>query len=315
MKSILKLLVSAALLYILLYKTSYKDIINNALLFSYSALINVIILYVTSLLVAVYKWHLLIPFHKFRKLLSITLVSQFYSTFMPGQIAGEIVKIYRLGKGRNDPEYIAASVIIDKLTGILGLLAVAFSGLLMSNYHFPLGIIFNIFLFAIVILITLFFLKIPLLHRAITNTLRKIGALWPQYDRFLSLLTRLFDVWEQFLADSFKLILVFSLSAIFQITCILINIFLAQDLGIKIPFSEWCWIFGLISIAVMLPISIGGIGVREGAFAGILSLQGIPVEKSITLSLAVFGVSLIGAFIGGGVELFRVITSSYGSFK
>ena len=82
-----------------------------------------------------------------------------------------------------------------------------------------------------------------------------------------------------------------------------IIILFSHELGIILPLADWCWTVGLVSIAVLIPITFGGVGVREGTFAGVLSLQGVPIEKSIALSIAVFSISLLAAFIGGILEL------------
>jgi len=39
--------------------------------------------------------------------------------------------------------------------------------------------------------------------------------------------------------------------------------------------------FGLVAIALLLPLTLAGIGVREGAYAGLLGLLGVPIEKAV----------------------------------
>jgi uncharacterized protein (TIRG00374 family) len=315
LKSLVKIFLSFSLLFFLFYKTKYEELIDNILSFSFLTMVYVGPLYFLSLLVSVFKWRLLLPLHDFRSLLFVSLIGQFYSTVLPGQIAGEIAKVFYLGKSQDDSEQVAASVIVDKLTGVLGLLIVASGGAITSSYQVPIVIPLSLVVFTIIFLIILFFLKLPIAYQVIVKIIRQTALRCPRFNQFMLQVIRILDVWAQFLANPFRLIYVFFLGASFQVICIWINILLAQDLGIKIPFSEWCWIFGLVSIAVLFPISIGGIGVREGVFAGVLSLQGVPVEKSIALSFAVFGVSLIGALIGGGLEVFRVVRSSSFSRK
>ena len=284
---------------------SLEELRISASRFSAEAIVYCVLLYFCSWIISVYKWRLLLPNFSFGRLLSVSFVGQFYSTVLPGQIAGEVAKAYRLGKGRQDAEHVAASVLVDKLTGLIGLLMVAASGLFASNSRVPLEIPLSIIFFASFFLISLFCLKIPLIHRILTRTLEMLSARWPLLEKLVLRIFRLLDAWEQFLTNPFRLIYVFFLGALFQLICVWINILLAQDLGISIPFSDWCWIFGLVSIAVLLPISVGGIGVREGAFAGALSLQGVPIEKSIALSLAVFAISLLGTLMGGLLEVFN----------
>ena len=85
------------------------------------------------------------------------------------------------------------------------------------------------------------------------------------------------------------------------------NATFALIIGINLFFSDWCWIIGLVSVAMFIPITIAGFGVREGVFVGLLSLQGVTVEKSIALSLCVFGVSFISALIGCVLECVHIV--------
>ena len=63
-----------------------------------------------------------------------------------------------------------------------------------------------------------------------------------------------------------------------------------------------------VAIAQVLPISVGGLGVREGAFVLFLGPLGVPAGQAVALGLLVYGlnlaVSLLGApafAVGGGV--------------
>jgi len=62
-----------------------------------------------------------------------------------------------------------------------------------------------------------------------------------------------------------------------------------------------------VAIAQVLPISLGGLGVREGAFVLFLGPLGVEASQAVALGLLVYGlnlaVSLLGApafAVGGG---------------
>ena len=42
---------------------------------------------------------------------------------------------------------------------------------------------------------------------------------------------------------------------------------------------------------------------REGAYVGLLGLHGVPLENAVALSLAMFGITLLGVVAGALVEL------------
>ena len=59
---------------------------------------------------------------------------------------------------------------------------------------------------------------------------------------------------------------------------------LALKMGIVINFVDWCWIVAILSLALFLPISIGGIGVREASLVGTLGLFGVTTERALAFS-------------------------------
>jgi hypothetical protein len=52
----------------------------------------------------------------------------------------------------------------------------------------------------------------------------------------------------------------------------------------------------------MLPLSLGGLGLREGSYALLLQLYGVPLAVGVSLSLAVFGIILVQGIAGGVAE-------------
>jgi uncharacterized membrane protein YbhN (UPF0104 family) len=78
---------------------------------------------------------------------------------------------------------------------------------------------------------------------------------------------------------------------------------LAKAIGINISYYDWCWVFGVISIVVLLPVTIGGVGLREGGFVLLLGYFGVQNDKALALSLSIFGLQITGALIGGAIDL------------
>lgn len=56
-----------------------------------------------------------------------------------------------------------------------------------------------------------------------------------------------------------------------------------------------------VALLTMLPISISGVGVREGGLAWMLASYGVSEELGVTLGLLWFLVAIAGGMIGGGV--------------
>lgn len=305
MKILLKFGLSFVVLFLLFKYVKIQGLIENLHSFSIKIIFYSLFMYLVVWTISVYRWKLLLPDMRFGRLMSVTFVGYFYSAILPGQIAGEVIKAYRLGKGRSDAEKIAASVLVDKVIGLLGLLVVASIGLMISHYSIPVEISLSIALCSLIIFIGLFSLRIPFFCLLIAALLEKIADHWPRIKCYVLRINRVLDAWESYLTKPLRLLYALMLAVVLHMICVWVIILFSFELEIDLAFADWCWIFGFVSVAVLLPISVGGIGIREGAFAGALSLHGVPIEKSIALSLVFFSITLMGALIGALLELFN----------
>lgn len=73
----------------------------------------------------------------------------------------------------------------------------------------------------------------------------------------------------------------------------------AHALNLTAPFSAFLVFVPLISLSIMMPLTINGIGLREWLYALLFRQIGVPVEAAVSLSLLHFGVFLIAAIPGG----------------
>jgi len=74
-------------------------------------------------------------------------------------------------------------------------------------------------------------------------------------------------------------------------------------MGIRAGFGDFVWIVALVALAQVLPITVAGLGVREGLFVFLLAQYGAPAETALALSLTVFSVTLLFALLGGALSL------------
>jgi uncharacterized protein (TIRG00374 family) len=296
-----KVAVTAALLILLLWRTDFRAIIHTLGALTFGSWLLNLFWFFCGNLVAAAKWKLLLRDQPFTALLKLNFIGQYYAMLLPGQVAGEAVKAYRLGKGKHNAEQIAASVIIDRITGFLGLLLVGVVGAALSSTAVRQQI-FSAMLFAIVALLALLFsFHLPWWTRIIESVENR----GPRTARILGQLHRLLTAWKAYAQSPLLMLASVLLGACFQLIAVWINYQIGQQLGLQVAISDWCWIFGVVSIVTALPFTIGGLGLREGSFVGSLALLGIAPEKAMGLSFVVFSLLLAGAAIGGVLEWTR----------
>jgi len=294
------------LLLIFLLHSDIHAIFTSLLSFQIFILITAIIIYFASLFINSIKWKRLLNTQNLISLIKLTFISQYYTIILPGQLAGEGIKAYKLGKGKKDAERIAASVIVDRITGFLGLLAVGLVGALLSNdlnSDFIL-IILSTILFVFVLL--LFSLRFRLLQTFYDMI---IDFFYLRFNKVRSIFDRLIIFkreWIVYLNKPMLLLESVGIGFIFQVLAVLVTYILSIGLNLDINFLDLCWVFSFVSVLMILPITVAGIGLREGGFVSLLGLIGILPEKALALSLSLFGIQLLGAAIGGIIEFSKI---------
>ena len=85
---------------------------------------------------------------------------------------------------------------------------------------------------------------------------------------------------------------------------VVVNASMAQALGLPISFGILLLCIPLVNLVVLLPISIGGFGVREGAYYYLLSCFGVSAGEAVLLSLAVYALLVFVAAVGAAASQF-----------
>jgi uncharacterized membrane protein YbhN (UPF0104 family) len=93
------------------------------------------------------------------------------------------------------------------------------------------------------------------------------------------------------------------LSLAIQSGFVLINVALGIRLGIVVPLAAWFLVWPLAKIASLLPISLGGLAVREASLAALLLPFGVPIALGVLSSLVWQTLMIAGGLLSGLVWL------------
>ena len=104
---------------------------------------------------------------------------------------------------------------------------------------------------------------------------------------------------RELIKTPWKAILAFAIALLMQTTFVAINAFLGKMCGIHLPFAVWLLVWPLAKLSALLPISMGGLGVREAALAALLARLNIPMALSVGLGLLWETVLVTGGALGG----------------
>ena len=86
-------------------------------------------------------------------------------------------------------------------------------------------------------------------------------------------------------------------AGIHLLSCVTI-FFIGNTIGAQIPLYYYLVFIPVVGIVSMLPVSIGGLGVRETAFLTLFGSVGLSAEQSVSLSLLWYAMLLLGGVPG-----------------
>ncbi len=229
------------------------------------------------------------------------LVGTFFNMFLPSNIGGDAYRVYDVARHSKRTAHSFASVLADRLSGYVALVAVAavvgFLGLrLLPNRAI-------VWIPAIGLAGLLLGIGLLLQQRLIRwilgrPLLANMGGLRAFFLKLLDSVDRYRQAPNLFL----QMMLV---SVVFQFSVIICIYLLALGLDFEIPFHYFCVFVPFVSIMEALPISIFGLGIRDASYAYFFTHAGLPEVYALTLALAYVVVTLVYASSGGVIFLLR----------
>lgn len=254
-------------------------------------------------LIGACRWKLLYPPASIKELLGIIYLSRLFSTVLPGQLFGEAAKVIYLNTQMKkcgvdaDVEKITASVIMDKLTGFLSLFVIGILGIAASSIKDTAAVLTLVFFLSVTIA-SACVLGLPKMDKLLINLDNIIGIRLKWAGRIIRRVQIFLECWRSYLGRPSRLGLCMGLSFVFQFLGALNEYMVGKAVGFYVPLTDWCWIFAILSIILLLPISIAGLGVREASLVGMLALFGVNAVDAITCSLLLLGCQLMDSGIG-----------------
>lgn len=94
--------------------------------------------------------------------------------------------------------------------------------------------------------------------------------------------------------------LALGLSLAIQSGFVFINVWIGRAVGITLPLGVWFVAWPLAKIAGLMPISLGGLAVRDATFGALLLPLGIPMAQGVVAAL-VWQTVMIGGGLTGGL--------------
>jgi uncharacterized protein (TIRG00374 family) len=299
---------SAGILALLLWLSDPRSIWDTLSAADGSWFLAAVVLNTATVPLMAFRWKLLLAA---KGLTDISLgwltrtyfVALFAGQFLPAAIGGDAVRAVELGRRSHDAPEAVASVLIDRLVGVVSLVALAVIAYAAGGHSaggVEVLVAEAVFGLAAAVVLALLF----------SSRLRGIVArfLEPRVQgRRLAAGERFYDALHAYRDHRPALAAVFSLAVVAQVARIFVIVMLVEGLGLdNVTTSEIFATAPVLFACLVLPVSLNGIGVREAVFVYFLRDSTTSAE-AIALGVAFFAVGTATALVGAVILGWRFV--------
>jgi len=255
-----------------------------------------------SILVRSYKWQLLLRVQggqvSLTRLQTLNYIGMFYSNFLPGGIGGDAYRIYKTMDSMSTKYHALSAVVMDRLTGLVIMAVMALLAgsvnLVFSASGQERAALYGVIGGSLLCCVVGYSIYVGFTKGNIARVLRG---------------SRLIQEWTAPIVESLSLHArhrktihaCLLLSTAYQVVLIVGMYVFGLAGGVSLNPLHLLVVIPAVTFLVMLPISVNGIGVQEGAL--FFYLQGVGVDPASTLVVSLLPrvqmivFSLIGAVL------------------
>jgi len=306
--AVLRVLISVALLVALVAAVDFHEIVQRLKVVGWREFAIGCLVYQAAAIGAnSARWDLLLRGSgervPFGRLAVLNWIGNFFSLLLPTTVGGDLVRMYELSKNLRERAKAAASVFLDRVLGFAALAILAlggigaswFAGMLTPGSEF-VALLSGAVLGAIALLASG---RAPrFLHRSFAFPLRrKLEGLAKQFYHAL----------REMAESRRRLVAAATISIVAQIGVVIAG----EALGLDVLAYEYFAFVPIVLFASALPLSVGGLGVRETAFVLLFTEVGVAAADAVALSVLVYAyfvaTGVVGAMIWGALTISRVV--------
>ena len=229
----------------------------------------------------------------------IFFVSTFVGTFLPASIGGDAVRAYALSKeGVTGPDAVA-SVLMDRLLGVISILIVAIAGAILARNLIDIRPLFPAF--ALLIVLCAVALAVVFSPRAAAAVAGILTVLPRGRETGNKLVTAI----QRYSTRHGAMVSVLVCSIAVQVLRVLQTFCLGLALGLAVPLGVYFALVPIILLIVLLPITINGHGTTQAAFVWLFGRAGVTAAPAFTLSVLFLAIAVVGNLPGGIIYALR----------
>jgi uncharacterized protein (TIRG00374 family) len=233
-----------------------------------------------------------------RAIMRIFFVSTFVGTFLPASVGGDAVRAYGLSKEGVRGVDAVASVLMDRLLGVVSILVVAVAGAFLARDLIDIRALFPAF--ALLTVLCAAALAVVFSPRAAVAAARVLAML----PRGRETGERLVAAIQRYASFHLPMANVLVCSIAVQVLRVLQTYCLAVALGLAVPLGVYFALVPIILLIVLMPITINGIGTTQAGFVWLFGRAGVASAPAFALSVLFLAIAVVGNLPGAVLYLF-----------
>jgi uncharacterized protein (TIRG00374 family) len=302
---IARIAISAALLALLFSKVPLADVLTLFGRARADIVLLSAVMFAVSLVGSAYQWWLFLKAQRiaipFRRAMNFYLVGLFLNNFLPANVGGDVMKVIDVGRSGGTKAGALTATLLDRAMGLFVLvLAGTFAALALGDaLPFPeMRVPLALSSAALVVLFVAVLSR--RVARAVESVLRHVpGA------RLRRLVERLIAHIRMLHDDRRIFLIAFAVSVATQFLRVAVHYLAAIALGVHVSPILFALLVPVIAVAITLPISIGGFGVREGLGVVLFGRVGVGSTEALAFELLSHLVAVLVSVWGGVLFILR----------
>jgi len=295
----IKIVVSLGLIAFLVSHVNPKEIVDILKNADIVMIIYALILLTIQVFIATVRWQFVLKCQEievdYKHILQILWSGLFFNQTMPSSVGGDIIRGYYLKKQGITLGRATLGVLMDRLFGVLGLTLLVLTSLpllfeLVDNSVARIGVSFIALGVSFALLLIFFTDKLP----GNFSHLRLVKGFYS-----------LSQEGRHCISEGYNGLIILVISILLHLISVATVIILSIGLEVNVEWSGFLLIIPLVTLMMVVPISIAGWGVREGAMVVGFGYLGVVPETALALSILYGMLILIVALPGGVVWVFK----------
>jgi glycosyltransferase 2 family protein len=212
----------------------------------------------------------------------------FGNLYLPSIVGGDVIRAGLVTPGGKNLAAVITGGLADRITDCVSLIVLSSIGMLWVPAA-KIGIDLSILAIAITgVLATVLGGAIALRFVGPQTLPNRIASMFSDWRRAC----------ETMLDQKTSMFIAIVMSVSIQGFFVLQNVLIARAIGIDIPLAAWFVVWPIAKLASLMPISLGGLGVREGVLAALLVPLSVPptfaVAESLVWQTVMYALGLFG---------------------